>query len=88
MQRPTKQPKKLQSQRKQLKSKVPATEISVYAITKNGRRYEDINYISRESASKKIEQMLSSMKKAQSHSTNQNFVKFDIVETQKPNKVW
>tara|TARA_B100000941_G_C28074635_1_gene335785 strand:+ start:275 stop:478 length:204 start_codon:yes stop_codon:yes gene_type:complete len=67
---------------------VPATEISVFAITKNGRRYEDINYISRESASKKIEQMLSSMKKAKSHSTKQTFVKFDIVETQKPNKVW
>ena len=67
---------------------MPATEISVFAITKNGRRYEDINYISRESASKKIEQMLSSMKKAKSYSTKQTFVKFDIVETQKPNKVW
>ena len=36
---------------------MPSKEISVFAVTKNGRRYEDVNYISRESALKKIEQI-------------------------------
>lgn len=67
---------------------MPSKEISVFAVTKNGRRYEDVNYISRESALKKIEQIKSSMQKSKGHFMKQSFVRFDIVETQKPNKVW
>lgn len=67
---------------------MPSKEISVFAVTKNGRRYEDVNYISRESALKKIEQIKFSMQKSKSHVMKQSFVRFDIVETQKPNKVW
>lgn len=61
-------------------------EISIFAITKNGRRYEDVNYISRESAEKKIEKIVASLK---SVTSRKGFAaKFEIVETSKPNKVW
>lgn len=61
-------------------------EISIFAITKNGRRYEDINYISRESAEKRIEKIVASIK---SITSSKGFAaRFDIVETTKPNKVW
>tara|TARA_A200000159_G_C7332233_1_gene343473 strand:- start:2811 stop:3005 length:195 start_codon:yes stop_codon:yes gene_type:complete len=64
---------------------VHSKEISVFAITKNGRRYEDVNYISRQSAEKRIEKIIASMRSI----AGKHFAaKFDIVETVKPNKVW
>tara|TARA_Y100000004_G_scaffold44914_1_gene49332 strand:+ start:855 stop:1052 length:198 start_codon:yes stop_codon:yes gene_type:complete len=59
----------------------------VFAVTRNGRRLEDINYISRASAESRVKELIA--KQAQIKKTfPQYFAKYEIVETSKPNKVW
>jgi len=62
-------------------------KLVIFAITKNGRRFEDINYISRESAQKRLNQLIASYKSS-SNTINNYRAKYDIVETLKPNKIW
>tara|TARA_B100000212_G_scaffold341984_1_gene326997 strand:- start:20552 stop:20749 length:198 start_codon:yes stop_codon:yes gene_type:complete len=62
-------------------------KLVIFAITKNGRRFEDINYISRESAQNKLNKLIANSK-ASSQTISNYRPKYDIVETLKPNKIW
>lgn len=62
---------------------------SVFAIVKDGRRVEDINYLDKESASSRLSEILFSRK-----IFNKKFgytykpKSYKIVELEKPNKIW
>ena len=59
----------------------------VFAITKNGRRLEDVNYISRNSAEQKVKNIIAGQNKIKKI-LPKYFAKYEIVATSKPNKVW
>jgi len=62
-------------------------DMVVFAITKNGRRLEDINYISRDSAELKVKDLIAKQNQIKKI-LPKYFAKYDIVATPKPNKVW
>ena len=62
---------------------------SIYAILKNGRRFEDVNYLEKEAAKARLNSIISSRKafysKARIKEERSNF---EIVKLEKPNKAW
>jgi len=61
----------------------------IYAILKNGRRYEDINYLEKPAAEEKLSKILDAREQYSSAcSSKPEKLKFSIVELDKPNKAW
>ena len=62
---------------------------SVFAIVKDGRRLEDINYLDKESASNRLSKILFSRKNYhQRFGGDYNPKSYSVVELEKPNKIW
>lgn len=63
--------------------------LPIYAILKNGRRYEDINYLEKSAAEEKLSKILAARECfANACSAKPEKLKFSIVELSKPNKAW
>ena len=61
----------------------------VYAILKNGRRYEDINYFEKESALIKLKAIVNARKNFnKTIGSKADVNNFEVVELEKPNKAW
>lgn len=62
---------------------------SIYAILKNGRRFEDINYLEKESAQARLNSIISGRRSFYNKTgAREERLKFEIVELTKPNKAW
>ena len=62
---------------------------SVYAILKNGRRYEDINYLEKESANQRLKAIINARKNFfKNTACKEEVLNFEVVELEKPNKAW
>jgi hypothetical protein len=63
--------------------------LKVYAVLKNGRRYEDINYLEKSAAEEKLSKILAAREQySNACSSKPEKLKFSIVELDKPNKAW
>lgn len=63
--------------------------LPIYAILKNGRRYEDINYLEKSAAEEKLSKILAAREYFTSFCrVKPEKLKFSIVELSKPNKAW
>ena len=62
---------------------------SVFAIVKDGRRLEDVNYLKKESAVNRLSQIANSRKSLSKKLGIKDDLKlYKIVELEKPNKIW
>jgi hypothetical protein len=62
---------------------------SVFAIVKDGRRVEDINYLDKVSASSRLSEILFSRKNfSKKFGYAHELKSYKIVELEKPNKIW
>jgi hypothetical protein len=62
---------------------------SVFAIVKDGRRLEDVNYLKKESAVDRLSQIANSRKSLSKNLGIKDDLKlYKIVELEKPNKIW
>ena len=62
---------------------------SVFAIVKDGRRLEDINYLDKESANNRLSEILFSRKTFyKKFGGDYNPKSYSVVELEKPNKIW
>lgn len=63
--------------------------LPIFAILKNGRRYEDVNYLEKSAAEKKLSKILAAREHFNSLSRlRSEKMRFTIVELSKPNKAW
>ena len=61
----------------------------VFAVTRNGRRIEDVNYLTEEAARERLNQYRQALLKAHKKTGfKSDDSKYEVTKTSKPNKIW